>query len=267
MYPHHEESIQNLIHYFQQQPGVIAVILGGSIAKGRERPDSDVDAMVIVTPGRYRELEEKHLVSECIAGHCTYPGGYFDIKYYDKAFLKLVAEEGSEPARSAFSGCRVLYTLDSEIPSLLARIVAYPKALKEEKMLSFYSAMELYGNYFWHLATHKYERNNYYFKARTASDIVLFGLRLLLADAEVLFPCQRDLSFTIDSLPRKPEGILEKAETFLKTLDDEAKKDFTKTVLDFIRYTPPADYSIVLSRFVDDNELWWNKRRPMIAEW
>ena len=50
MYPHHEESIQNLIKYFKDQDGVTAIILGGSIAKGRERPDSDIDAMIIVTP-------------------------------------------------------------------------------------------------------------------------------------------------------------------------------------------------------------------------
>lgn len=267
LYPHHEASIQNLIQYFKEQKGVIAVILGGSIAKGRERPDSDIDAMIIVTPERYRELEEQHLVSECVWGHCTYEGGYFDVKYYAKSFLHTVAEQGSEPARSAFTGSRCLYTTDMEIPALIAQIAAYPTAQKEDKMLSFYSAVTLYNGYFWHLATHKYEKNNYYFKIRTATEIVLFCFRLLLADAEVLFPSQRDLCRAVESLPHKPEGILEKSELFLRTLDDEARKDFVNSVLQFIQYRPPKDYEIQLSRFVDDNELWWYKHRPMIAEW
>ena len=267
MYPHHEESIQNLIKYFKDQDGVTAIILGGSIAKGREQPDSDIDAMIIVTPERYRKLEEQHLVSECIFGHCTYEGGYFDIKYYDKSFLKLVSEQGSEPARSAFTGSRCLYTSDQEIPALLASIAAYPIALKEEKMLSFYSAVTLYNGYFWHLATHKYSEDNDYFKVRTATEIVLFCFRLLLADAEVLYPCQRDLCRTVNDLPKKPARIVEKSKLFLRTLNDESRKDFVDSVLNFIQYKPPKDYEIQLSRFVDDNELWWYKHRPMIAEW
>ncbi len=267
MYPHHEASIQNLIRYFQAQEGIVAVLLGGSIAKGLERPDSDVDAMVIVTPERYRELAAKGMVSECIFGHCTYEGGYFDVKYYDKAFLELVAQQGSEPARNAFAGCRCLYTVDDEIPSLAAAASAYPIALKAEKMLSFYSAVTLYNGYFWKLVQNQYKEGNFYFKARTAADIVLFCFRLLLADAEVLFPCQRDVCRAVAELPRKPEGIVEKSERFLRTLEDGARKDFVSSVLDFIDYQPPAGYSVVLSRFIDDNELWWRKHRPVIAEW
>ena len=267
MYPHHEESIQNLIKYFKDQDGVTAIILGGSIAKGRERPDSDVDAMIVLTPERYQEHEQKGLVTEAIFGHCTYEGGYFDVKYYDKNFLKIVAEKGTEPARSAFTGSRCLYTVDDEIPDLIAKIVAYPTALKEDKMLSFYSAVTLYNGYFWYLATHNYEKNNYYYKIRTATEIVLYCFRLLLADAEALFPSQRDLCRAVDSLSRKPDHIVEKSERFLRTLDDESRKDFVDSVLNFIQYKPKEDYMLQCSRFVDDNELWWYKHRPMIAEW
>ena len=55
MYPHHERALESLKAYFSKEPGVIAVIFGGSVAKGLERPDSDIDAMVIVTDERYEE--------------------------------------------------------------------------------------------------------------------------------------------------------------------------------------------------------------------
>ena len=58
MYKHHEQSIKNMIDYFKKQ-GAIALILGGSVAKGTERADSDLDGMVILTEKDY-ELKEKN---------------------------------------------------------------------------------------------------------------------------------------------------------------------------------------------------------------
>ena len=53
MYKHHEESLENLKNYFSDREEVIALIFGGSVAKGCERPDSDLDAMVVVTDKDY----------------------------------------------------------------------------------------------------------------------------------------------------------------------------------------------------------------------
>ena len=53
MYEHHQTSINNLINYFKDDIGVMAIILGGLIAKGCERADSDVDAIVVVSQGKY----------------------------------------------------------------------------------------------------------------------------------------------------------------------------------------------------------------------
>ena len=102
MLKHHEESIQKLIEYYAGNPEVLAIILGGSVAKGLERPDSDIDGEIIVTDKYYDELRRENKVSECIWGYCTYENGYFDIKYYTKGFLKNAAAKGSEPARNAF---------------------------------------------------------------------------------------------------------------------------------------------------------------------
>ena len=72
MFKHHEESIQNLIAYFSDDQSVLAIILGGSVAKGIERADSDIDAAVVVTDQYYTELVKESRLSEDIFGHCTY---------------------------------------------------------------------------------------------------------------------------------------------------------------------------------------------------
>ena len=81
MYRHHIDSIEKLKEYFMPMEGMIAIVLDGSIVKGNERPDSDIDALIIVTEEKYKELAAQNRLAEVIAGRCTYEGGYFDVKY------------------------------------------------------------------------------------------------------------------------------------------------------------------------------------------
>ena len=114
MYRHHEESIEKMKTYFREQ-GAIALILGGSIAKGTERIDSDIDGMVILSEEDYARKEKTNTTTETVNGLCTYEGGYFDIKYMTKDYLKDLALKGSEPARNGFTGARILFCDDEEI--------------------------------------------------------------------------------------------------------------------------------------------------------
>jgi len=262
MLEHHKKSVENLIEYFKNDSNVISVVLGGSVAKGRERADSDIDAIIVVTDSRYTALEKENRLSECIYGHCTYENGYFDIKYTTVKYLRALAKRGSEPSRNALGSSKCVFGENKEVIRLIERIPCFQKQEKNDKMLSFYAALNLNNGYFWSVSS-----GNLYLRIRAASDIVLFGLRLILQNNEVLFPCHKALLETIENLENKPDGIIEKADKFLCCLTEDTKNDFVNTVLNFIDYTPPEDYAEILTRFVDDNELWWYKERPNIAEW
>ena len=87
MYKHHQDSINNFINIYKDNLEIIAAILGGSVAKGKERIDSDVDIMLIVSDEKYEELTKQNRLSEVITDNCTYEKGYFDIKYFTKDYL------------------------------------------------------------------------------------------------------------------------------------------------------------------------------------
>lgn len=262
MYQHHRESIKNLIEYFKGENGIIAIILGGSVAKGLARKDSDIDAQIIVTQEKYKKLCAEGRQGECIFGHCTYPEGYFDIKYYTKDFLKAAADHGSEPARNAFLCATCLFSIDPEIPDLIKEIPVFQKKEKNDKMLSFYSALHLNMDYFWKMSEHEV-----FLRHKSAVDIVFFGLRLLLQENEILFPCHKSLFQTVAAMQNKPEKILEKAENLLTSPTTENKEKFVTSLLDFLDYQPPKDLSEILTRYIADHELWWYQTRPLIAEW
>lgn len=268
MHKHHQESINNLVCMFSNNPDVLAIILGGSIAKGKEKINSDIDAMVILEDNAYERYVSSNKLAECIFDHCTYENGYFDLKYFNKDYLVKASESGSEPTRYSFTGARCIHSLDEEINTLIREIPVYPIQLKQEKILSFYSALALNNFFFWDEA---HKRDDRYLKMRVASDIVLFGLRLVLAYNNRLFPCHKWLLSAVEEVPNKPEGIIQKVNTFLESLTDESKDIFINSVDSLIQFERLADpekrIEMVCTRFIEDNEWWWWKNRPNIAEW
>lgn len=262
-YPHHREAVRELITVFQGKEGVIALVFGGSVAKHMERQDSDIDAMVIVTPGFYEEVRKINRTAECIPmGDCAYPGGYFDVKYMTKDYIRDAAEKGSEPTRNSFIGSKVLFTADPEVPELIARIPVFQKQEYEDKMLSFYSNLQLNYGYFWKVC-----RPEGYMKLRVASEMVYSLYRMVLQENEILFPCNRRLEEFVKKAPRKPEHLVELCEEFCRTFEDEPLDRAVKEWQEWTSYGYPADHAVCQSRYCDDFEQWWRVPRPLVGEW
>jgi len=105
--------------------------------------------MVIVTQEYYDKRQKENSLAECIYGKCTYEGGYFDLKYYAKDYIEIAAKTGSEPARNAYIGAKVLFSKDLEVADIIARIPIFQQGEKSEKLLSFFSSLSLNYDYFW----------------------------------------------------------------------------------------------------------------------
>lgn len=261
-YPHHGESLQRMIDYFSGREEIIALVFGGSVAKGCERPDSDLDAMVVVTEDYYRQRQEQDSVTETIDGLCTYEGGYFDVKYMTKAYLQNAADHASEPTRNSFLGSRVLFTSDSEIPGIVARIPVFQQREKAEKQLSFFSNLWLNHNYFW-----KACKPEGYMKTHVISEIVYSVYRLILQENEILFPCNRRLEEFVEKAPNKPEGIVELCRAFCEQQTDDLCDRVYDAFCGWTSFDTGLDSSAMLSSYTADFEQWWNVPRPFINEW
>lgn len=262
MYTHHKESLQIMLDYFQQKPETIAVVFGGSVAKGCEREDSDLDAIIVVSRDAYEKRAATNTTTETITGMCTYEGGYFDVKYITKEILEETAQKGSEPARNAFVKSRVLYSLDPDIPDIVSRIPVFQEGETADKMLSFYSNLYLNYYYFW-----KSCPIDGYMKVHAANEIIYSIYRMILQQNKILFPCNRRLEEFIAAAPDKPEQIVELAAAFIKALDDAACDSFVNAFLNWTSYEIPQNNSNVLTRYTQDFEQWWRIPRPLVAEW
>src|SRR5690242_7046126 len=133
MYPHHQQTIERTVALLQQDPQTLAVILGGSLAKGWERADSDVDIFLVVTDEEFERCLAAGTIQYFNREIADCPGGYVEGKIVNQQFLRDVADHGSEPARAAFTGARVLYSRLPNLDADLARILVYPEAERADK--------------------------------------------------------------------------------------------------------------------------------------
>lgn len=263
MYEHHLRSIEKLKEYFAGEEGVIALLLAGSVAKGNERPDSDLDAFVVVTDERYAELVSQNRLAEVITGYCTYEGGYFDIKYKTKEMLCETAERGSEPARNAFNKAQVLFSSDGEIGEIVSRISAYPENEIAEKIACFQANLFLNYGYFLNCVG----EDNVYMRAHLAQEIVFSVYRLILIENRVLFPCNRRLEETVRACPDRPSDILDMGSRFLKESTRENADAFVGAFRSHTALTLTDDVSLNCSNYVKFYEEWWrNENAPFPNE-
>jgi len=205
MHAHHIQSIQNVKEYFQRDPEVLALLLGGSIAHGFESPTSDVDIMILVSDADHKKRQAENRVHFFSLDLCTYEGGYVDGKYINPAFVEQVKQKGSEPARFAFAGSQVLFSRIKGLEEEIRKVAAYPSQGKEERIKRFYAQFEA-----WHWYCQESLRlKNQYLLGTSVSKFILFSGRLILAHNELLYPYHKWFLRVLEQAGDRPDGLLE----------------------------------------------------------
>jgi hypothetical protein len=204
MYTHHTQSIQNVTEYFKREPEVLALLLGGSIAHGFETPTSDVDIMILVSDEDHKKRLGSNQIHFFNMDLCTYDGGYVDGKYVSLDFVEQVKEKGSEPARFAFAGSRVLFSKVDGLAEEICKVAKYPFSKKAERIKRFYAQFEA-----WHWYCQESLRlNNAYLLGTSVSKMILFGGRLILAHNETLYPYHKWFLRVLEQVEDQPDSLL-----------------------------------------------------------
>ena len=254
MLDHHKKTIDNLIDHLRDDARFPAMIIAGSVAKGRAKENSDVDFMLVATDEEFDERYNSATL-HFTADHLCVPPTYTDGKVISLQFLRDVAARGSEPARAAFLDATIGYSRNPEIETLLGRIPVYQLAEQQEKMISFYSQVIVHQ---WYVGEAE-KRNDTYLIRRSAADLVLFGGRLILAHNQMLYPYHKWFMHQLENAPDKPGNFLELADCLLKQPSKENADLFTECLLGFQDWPkPPHGNDGVCARFFEDSE--WNWR-------
>ncbi|MBN1518447.1 hypothetical protein JXA32_17935 [Candidatus Sumerlaeota bacterium] len=251
MLSHHQESIQRVSAYFQQDPEVQALLLGGSLAHGFARPVSDVDVMIIVSDQDYAMRHERRQMHFFNRELCGFPEGYVDGKYIGAGILKQIADRGSEPSRFAFLDSQIIFSHIEGLSEILQAIVRYPVEDKEARIKRFYAQFETWNWY----AQEALKHQNKYLLGVSISRLILFGGRLVLAHNEMLYPYHKWMLRVLESAPDKPEGMLSAIQQLLDDPASENIQRFFELVIHFRQWiTPGTSWP---NQFMIDSEMNW----------
>src|SRR5438067_2209790 len=105
MEEHHQRVIQRLVEQFKDDLRFPALIIGGSVAKGRARKDSDIDILLVANEEEYARREATQDFWYLDREICDYPGGYVEGKIINMQFLVDATE-----SISSFHNWRVSYS-------------------------------------------------------------------------------------------------------------------------------------------------------------
>ena len=251
MLSHHAETVQRTTDHFSAQPGVLGLLLGGSLAHGFETPESDVDVMIVVSDAEHRERMEKGTTCFFSRELCTYPDGYVDGKYTSLGFLDEVESHGSEPARFAFQDARVLFTRDSSLLGRVQSIARYPVGEKAARLWRFQAQVEA-----WHwYCGQALAKNNLTLLRTAVGKLVLFGGRVVLAHNETLYPFHKWFLRVLESVPHQPPGLLAQIQGLALDPTKETIDQFAQSIREFRPWE--ISHATWPAQFMADSENNW----------
>jgi predicted nucleotidyltransferase len=260
MRPHHERAIQKLADHFSKDETCLAVIIGGSVAKGLEKDDSDIDIMLVVTDELFREKWEQNQLCYVTAEFCDYPGGYIDGKIVNLDYIKAVAERGNEVTRAAFKEAFIAHSKIDGLDEILGRIPVYQEYQQQDKIQAFYAQFEI-AHWF---VSEAAKTNDKYLLHRAVSDLVLYGGRLILAHNQVLYPYHKLFMAELGSAPEKPANLMPLIDALFAEHTAGNAKAFYDAVKDF-RFWNKA-WEVPAVRFLKDTELAWLENAAYVGD-
>ena len=259
MRPHHKRAIEKVVESIEKDNRFLALIIGGSVAKGMEREDSDIDVTLVATDDEFEKRKKGNMYLYYEQKFCDYPGGYIDGKVVDLEFLKTVAERGSEPARDAFRDAWIAYSEIPELENLLKKIPVFQKEEKLEKISKFYAQFETAN---W-IIKEAVRRNDDYLLTRGITDLILFGGRLILEHNEILYPFHKLFMETLEKAPDKPENLILLINNLLKKRNLENAQTLFESIKNFRKWEIRDFWAI---RFLLDTEWAWIDGKPYAGD-
>jgi hypothetical protein len=261
MYEHHRRAIDKVIAHFQDDPKFPALIIAGSIAKGLEREDSDVDVILVATDEEYATRAPAWDLAYYSTDSCDYEGGYVDGKICDLQFLRDVADHGSDPARAAFEGAWIGYSRIPELADILSRIPVYPEHEHQERIRSFYAQVEAWR---WYVGEAE-KWDDRYLLMHTTSQLALFSGRMILAHNRILYPYHKWFMHALRDAPDKPEDFLALIDDLLEHPGKANADALCESLFGFQEWDKPSEGWA--ARFMKDSEWNWRDGQPPIGDW
>lgn len=232
-------------------PDVLAVVLVGSVARGRERADSDVDVYLVVSDERFAVETAADRFAWVERRDLDYPGSYIDIKLASPSYLRAAAARGDDPTRASFAGADVVFSREDGIDELVRRIPFLPDDAWDDRVRSHVAQARLYGGYFLRQGA---DRGDAFLVRHAAVHLTLAAARAALAAGHVLMPGPKYVSALVRTVPT-PDGFVDAWDRAVSEPGNASAEALLGLLDAWLGAGMDGDQA--LSAFIRDNELAW----------
>ncbi|MFK4762498.1 nucleotidyltransferase domain-containing protein [Microbacterium sp. ZW T5_45] len=248
---HQERALAAYIDQVSADPDTVGVVLIGSLARGVEREDSDVDVYLIVTAEAFARAAGEDRWAWIDRRDLDYPGSYIDIKLADLEYLRTAVERGDDPTRASFAGARVVFSRSDELEGLVAGISVLGDEVWAERIRSHIAQAHLHGGYFLRQAE---EHGDPFLLQHAAVHLTLAAARAALASAHRLMPGPKYIHALVREVP-SPEGFVDAWDAVVASPSIASANALIAQLDQWLGRDQSRDES--LSVFIRDNELAW----------
>ena len=252
---HHDDALDRFVGLAADDPEIVAVVVAGSVARGTERADSDVDLYVVVTDDAYDRAFAADRIMYVSDRDVDYPGGYFDVKLITVRMLERARASADDPMRASLRGARTVHSRVDDLDRLLAEVAEPTAAEFDAKVASFLAQARLHGGYFF---VQGVAHDDPLLTAHAAVHLAFAAGRALLASQGVLFSGPKYLFETVASLPDAPPGFADALVRLVRDQTPQSAELVLSTLEEHLGDRLSDDAT--LSTFVRDNELAWYTR-------
>lgn len=262
MRAHHDAAITAAIERYSPRDGMQAIVLIGSLARGDERPDSDVDLYLFTTEEAYRarpypeRLGFGDALPEGIVLRDGIEGVYYDVKVGPVRLLREAVEAANDVARACFDDARVVWSATPEIGEEMSALIERVNNPGDEYWVghqeSFMALAALEAGYF--LSEGRKLGNTVMERAGAVHFALAVG-RALLALNHVLYRGTKYLERQLAALPIAPPDIAGRICDLVANPDPEAASTLYQEVAALAEWPLPSEH--ILTRYFEDHELAW----------
>jgi hypothetical protein len=253
----HDAALRRYLERASADPHVLGVLLTGSVARGQERADSDVDLVAVVDDETWGAALAGDRIMVVETDGAEYAGGYFDVKLATVSHLRAAGERGDDAVRDSLGSAKVLMDRGFGLDDLIRGVPSRSEDRWRELAASQLAQARLHGGYF---LPNGLEHHDPLLTAHAAVHLAVAAARTVLASARVPSPGPKQLLARVRELPDAPQGFTDA----LADLVTGPSAERAEAVLEILERVGDGllPGSATLSRFVLDNELAWFTRIP-----
>lgn len=248
---HQERALNAYIAQVSADPQVVGLVLIGSLARGTEREDSDVDVYLVVTEDAFALAAAEDRWAWIDRQGLDYPGSYIDVKLADLAYLRTAVDRADDPTRASFAGAKVVLSRSDELDPLVRAISALDDDVWAGRVRSHVAQAHLHGGYFLRQAE---EHGDPFLLEHAAVHLALAAARAAIAADHRLMPGPKYIHKLVREVP-SAEGFVAAWDRVVAEPSTASAGALMAILDDWLGGGQTRDES--LSIFIRDNELSW----------